>query len=987
MGRYRNSSAILFSVFFAVLTIPAGIFAEGSKNTINNESFVSNGGISGNASILSLSPSVSELAITSGPQISTIDPVRTKVRLMNSFGSSWAGGLTDVFDSYNITYTIKLQYCYAFAFGVCIWWADFSPVKEKTYSNIVYVIKALTSAKLVVSKPDSYQVDYTYDPLNTQSTEAAENWAENLMNSLDGVVVGYLGTQDSGKTLALTVTVRGYAENNGKSVSDYNWNIMANSANNPFVVTVTNPPDPDIKYSGSRQYRLDGAWYSFSTPIKIKNGQSKNVDFYATNIGSGPSSNEGYVSISISNNLDISDSGSGYWSASYPPGSQLGGKCQVPSSTYKLLDTWAKYNASQSRYIYTKLTGKSLGDGWIKVRASFDTPANGLNSVNDPRTGETNEQDQQCFPAYKIPVIVGECFAGSDCGSDGYIGSSVCSNDDVLQTFRHYACNTNYTCEYTESNNVIQDCGDDYCDAWQNAYCEGGNQLWHNRECYDRGCSDSACFNKKFTQAQKIQDCPGQTEPWSDPYCASGQVLHSRGLYDGWCAGLTPARCDYKLRTNEVEVVDGCADYCGSWSVNYCKGENVYRNRTCHDKGCNTGDIKCYDNVNIQEEMVINCGSSGYGPGYCYDNDIYRDYQTNGCSAGSCYSSSQTEKMAECGSDSCDTWGSNYCKDDDVYHKRTCHSRGCSANSCFDNTYADEQKVQDCPSWMTCSNGQCVAICTDECSAGQTRCSENYRQSCGNYDADSCLEWDSGFDCGTGYCENWSANYCKSGDVYQNRTCYSRGCSSGACLDNRSTEEQLVEMCPEGCANGECINKTIIRCNSDSDCGESHWSGTPYCGSKNSVFDSWVRYVCSGAGIINSSCSNQSRYTVKENCNISTYCSSGYCQSCSSGTANCNENFLDGCETNLLIDGNNCGFCGNACGLGLVCKDGKCAEKLQGDVDGNCKVDILDLAAVGLAYGSKPGDSNWSINADFNKNNVVDIFDLTVVGLNYGRSC
>ena len=60
---------------------------------------------------------------------------------------------------------------------------------------------------------------------------------------------------------------------------------------------------------------------------------------------------------------------------------------------------------------------------------------------------------------------------------------------------------------------------------------------------------------------------------------------------------------------------------------------------------------------------------------------------------------------------------------------------------------------------------------------------------------------------------------------------------------------------------------------------------------------------------------------------------------------------------------------------------------LLGDVNNDCKVDIFDLAIVGLAYGSKQGDTNWNPNADVNNDSKVDIFDLATVGLNYGREC
>jgi len=63
------------------------------------------------------------------------------------------------------------------------------------------------------------------------------------------------------------------------------------------------------------------------------------------------------------------------------------------------------------------------------------------------------------------------------------------------------------------------------------------------------------------------------------------------------------------------------------------------------------------------------------------------------------------------------------------------------------------------------------------------------------------------------------------------------------------------------------------------------------------------------------------------------------------------------------------------------------SKTLQGDINRDCKVDIFDLASVGLAYGSRPEDANWNENADVNNDGKVDIFDLATVGLNYGEEC
>jgi hypothetical protein len=65
----------------------------------------------------------------------------------------------------------------------------------------------------------------------------------------------------------------------------------------------------------------------------------------------------------------------------------------------------------------------------------------------------------------------------------------------------------------------------------------------------------------------------------------------------------------------------------------------------------------------------------------------------------------------------------------------------------------------------------------------------------------------------------------------------------------------------------------------------------------------------------------------------------------------------------------------------------KILTTLRGDVIVDCKVDIADLASVGLAFGSKAGDVNWNLNADVVADGVINIFDLVLVGLNYGEGC
>lgn len=66
-----------------------------------------------------------------------------------------------------------------------------------------------------------------------------------------------------------------------------------------------------------------------------------------------------------------------------------------------------------------------------------------------------------------------------------------------------------------------------------------------------------------------------------------------------------------------------------------------------------------------------------------------------------------------------------------------------------------------------------------------------------------------------------------------------------------------------------------------------------------------------------------------------------------------------------------------------------CLFGLPGDVNRDRKVDIFDLAKVGLCYGCSQGERCWTEceQADVQTNDKIDIFDLATVGLNYGRTC
>jgi len=57
-----------------------------------------------------------------------------------------------------------------------------------------------------------------------------------------------------------------------------------------------------------------------------------------------------------------------------------------------------------------------------------------------------------------------------------------------------------------------------------------------------------------------------------------------------------------------------------------------------------------------------------------------------------------------------------------------------------------------------------------------------------------------------------------------------------------------------------------------------------------------------------------------------------------------------------------------------------------GDVNGDGRVDMIDLTIMNEAYGSTPGKPNWNSNCDLNNDNRVDVIDLFNLSKNFGKT-
>jgi len=59
--------------------------------------------------------------------------------------------------------------------------------------------------------------------------------------------------------------------------------------------------------------------------------------------------------------------------------------------------------------------------------------------------------------------------------------------------------------------------------------------------------------------------------------------------------------------------------------------------------------------------------------------------------------------------------------------------------------------------------------------------------------------------------------------------------------------------------------------------------------------------------------------------------------------------------------------------------------EILGDVNGDNKVNIKDIAQAALSFGSYPSHPRWNIQADINQDGKVDIRDLALIAKNFGK--
>ena len=376
----------------------------------------------------------------------------------------------------------------------------------------------------------------------------------------------------------------------------------------------------------------------------------------------------------------------------------------------------------------------------------------------------------------------------------------------------------------------VQTCGDhdaDACLEWG-----PGEACPLDRVCAGGVCAD-ACQNDC---AQGSVRCDGDAVQTCGNFNAdpcfewSAQAPCSEGdtCSNGACAAACADECVQGLSRCAEGGVQICgahdADACADWgSTTPCAPGHSCSNGACSAEctdECARGAARCSHNG------VQTCGD--------YDLDPCADWSTptpcaDGavCSNGAC--------AAEC-VDEC-VVGASHCAGNGLQRCGELDDDGC----------LEWGAVTPCPVDETCSDGQCAAVCVDECDQGETRCGGSGLERCGDFDADVCFEWSAGVPCADdevcsdGACAAECADECVLGDTrcdgaggvqfcadFDSDPCsdwsVTSPCNNGEiCVDGAcQIQVQCIDDLP--CADGQlCVNEVCTparRCDEDLDCAD-----------------------------------------------------------------------------------------------------------------------------------------------------------------------
>ncbi|MBN2495185.1 MAG: PQQ-binding-like beta-propeller repeat protein [Deltaproteobacteria bacterium] len=349
-------------------------------------------------------------------------------------------------------------------------------------------------------------------------------------------------------------------------------------------------------------------------------------------------------------------------------------------------------------------------------------------------------------------------------------------------------------------------------------YCAAGRCVPCHNECVS---GQRQCVPGNPSQYQECGSGEDTCMSWGPAQvCSQGTVCS-----EGDCVQA----CEDDCLRKDARVCDpqGANGYriCGYYDTDDCLewSELV----PCPDgSGCTDGQCSagCRDECAAGERR---CSVTANGYETCADHDADGCLEYGGFVA--------CEDGQTCSRGAC----SGSCQDDCDPGERMCEGAGYRSCGYYDaDDCLDWSDVVACGGGQACnpSTGQCEAACADECSPGEQRCSRDGAavELCADWDGDGCQEWGSVMDCLTGQrCQNnvcvWDCQ--DECEREGSRACTVQGSEVGVvtCGDHDADpclEFGMFSACEIGqsCSNGVCSTD----CQDECDPGERECQGGGY---------------------------------------------------------------------------------------------------------------------------------------------------------------
>ncbi|MFT7580635.1 MAG: hypothetical protein ACI9MR_002308 [Myxococcota bacterium] len=329
--------------------------------------------------------------------------------------------------------------------------------------------------------------------------------------------------------------------------------------------------------------------------------------------------------------------------------------------------------------------------------------------------------------------------AATDCGaevcSNGQC-ASVCADACTVVGAQKCEGNAIVTCEDSNADGCLewvnpQPCGDDTC---SNGACAANC----NDECTVSGTTRCATAGYQTCGDTNGDGCLA----WGTAVLCGPQEACSNGV----CALVCSDECT-SIGSSDCDTVGNvrvCGDYdsdsCLEWgtpvacpNTQVCAGGECAA--TCADECTVDGAAQC----DAGEWNVETCG----------------DYNSDGCFEWGTPTPCPAQQVCAFGmceavcADQCDAEGARECIAGSQGRYRVCGDYN-------DNPCLEWGSVLSCTGNLVCAAGECVASCQDSCPADQAQqCDGDAVQTCGDYNADGCIEWGTLAACdATEFCES-----------------------------------------------------------------------------------------------------------------------------------------------------------------------------------------------------------------------------------------